>query len=287
MRKVLTVALLAALGAASANAQSYPSKPISIVIPLGAGGAMDSITRAIAEQLSQRLSQPVVIENKPGGGMVIGSNAVASAEPDGYTLMNAPSGAYVINPTLYKTLPYNPQTGFVPISFYARIPFVLVVNPSVPANSVKELIQYSKDNPGKLSYAASTIGAVIHLSGEMLKHDAGLNMVMVPYKQGGPAALNDVVAGHVPVTFADPSLVKGLIEGGKIRALGVSSKTRMPSLPDVPTLHESGVPNFEAVSWHMIVAPGKTPQPVVDKLRAELKAITEQPRFTSGCCSWG
>ena len=150
---------IAALGAHPVAAQTYPSKPISIVIPLGAGGAMDSITRTIAEQLSQRLGQPVVIENKPGGGMVIGSNAVAQAEPDGHTLMNAPSGAYVINPTLYKKLPYDPQKDFVPVALYARIPFVLVVNPSLPVKSVKELIQYSKDNPGKLSYAASTIGA--------------------------------------------------------------------------------------------------------------------------------
>lgn len=270
-------ALAVALCAPPAAAQTYPSKPISIVIPLGAGGAMDSITRTMGEQLSQRLGQPVLIENRPGGGMVIGSNAVAQADPDGHTLMNAPSGAYVINPTLYKKLPYDPQADFTPVALYARIPFVLVVNTSLPVKSVKELIQYSKDNPGKLTYAASTIGAVIHLSGELLKHDAGLNMVMVPYKQGGPAALNDVVAGHVPVTFADPSLVKGLIEAGKIRAIGVSSKARMPSLPDVPTLDESGVPGFEAVSWHMIVVPGKTPKPVVEKLHAELAAIAALP----------
>ena len=269
--------MLVVLGANTAAAQTYPNKPVSIVIPLGAGGAMDSITRTIGEQLSQKVGQPVVIENKPGGGMVIGSNYVAQSDPDGHTLMNAPSGAYVINTTLYKKLPYDPKQDFVPVSLYARIPFVLVVNPALPVKNVKELIQYSKDNPGKLSYAASTIGAVIHLAGEMLKHDSGLNMVMVPYKQGGPAALNDVVAGHVPVTFADPSLVKGLIEAGKIRAIGVSSKARMPSLPDVPTLHESGVPGFEAESWHMVVAPGKTPKPAVDKLVSEFKAITEQP----------
>jgi tripartite-type tricarboxylate transporter receptor subunit TctC len=270
-------AILLAASSAAAMAQDWPTRPLRIVVPFPAGGSADTQTRVIADELSKALGQPVVIENKPGGGMVIGSNAVAQAEPDGHTLMNAPSGAYVINPTLYKSLPYDPKTGFVPVAIYARIPFVLVVNPSLPVNSVKELIQYSKDNPGKLSYAASTIGAVIHLSGEMLKHEAGLNIVMVPYKQGGPAALNDVVAGHVPVTFADPSLVKGLIEAGKIRAIGVSSKTRMPSLPNVPTLDESGVPGFEAVSWHMIVAPGKTPQPIVAKLNAEIRTITEQP----------
>jgi tripartite-type tricarboxylate transporter receptor subunit TctC len=277
--KLAALAALAsvALAPQAATAQTYPDKAISVVIPLGAGGAMDRITRIMGDQLSKRLGQPVVIENRPGGGMVIGASAVAGAEPDGYTLMNAPSGAYVINPTLYKKLAYDPEKDFVPVALYARIPFVLVVNPSLPVNSVKELIKYSHDNPGKLSYAASTRGAVIHLAGELLRHDAKMNMISVPYKQGGPAALNDVVAGHVPVTFADPSLVPGLIAAGKIRALGVSSLTRMPNLPDVPTLDEAGVKGFEAVSWHLIVAPSKTPKPVVEKLHAELKAIAAQP----------
>jgi len=260
-----------------ALADTYPSRTITIVIPLGAGGAMDNIARIIADKLSQRLHTTVIVENKPGGGMVIGANAVAKAAPDGYTLMVAPSGAYVINPTLYKKLPYDPEKDFVPLSHYADIPFVLVVNPKLPVHSVKELIKYAKDNPGKLSYAASTIGAVIHLSGEILKHDAGIAMVSVPYSRGGPAALYDVVAGNVPVTFADPSLVPGMIQAGKIRAIGVSSPQRMPNLPDVPTVAEAGVPGFNAMSWHMIVAPAKTPKPIVDKLHDEIKAIIAEP----------
>jgi tripartite-type tricarboxylate transporter receptor subunit TctC len=278
-RKRLMLAALAAvaLGPQDAAGQTYPDKAITIVIPLGAGGAMDRFTRVIADNLSKRFGQPVVVENRPGGGMVIGASAVAAAAPDGYTLMNAPSGAYVINPTLYKKLAYDPAHDFVPVALYAHIPFVLVVNPSLPVTSVKELIQYSKDNPGKVSYAASTRGAVIHLAGEMLMHEAKIRMVSVPYKQGGPAALNDVVAGHVPVTFADPSLVPGLIAGGKLRALAVSSRTRVQNLPDVPTLEEAGVPGFEAVSWHLIVAPAKTPKPIVDRLNAEIKALTTEP----------
>jgi tripartite-type tricarboxylate transporter receptor subunit TctC len=282
MRKsVVAMAALAllALNVQPGAAQNYPDKAISIVIPLGAGGAMDRITRLIAEQMSKRLGQPVVVENRPGGGMVIGANAVANASADGYTLMNAPSGAYAINPTLFKKLSYDPDKDFVPVAMYTRIPFVLVVNPSLPVNSVRELIKYANDNPGKLSYAASTRGGAIHLAGEMFKHDAKINMISVPYKQGGPAALNDVVAGHVMFTFADPSIVQGLIAAGKVRALGVSSLQRMPNLPNVPTIDEAGVKGFEAVSWHLIVAPAKTPKPVVDKLNAEIKAVTAMPEI--------
>ena len=204
-------------------AQTYPTKTISIVIPLGAGGSMDVITRTIAEQLTKRLGQPVIIENRPGGGMVIGASAVASAPADGYTLMNAPSGAYAINPTLFKQLSYDPEKDFVPVALYTRIPFVLVVNPALPVNSVKELIKYATDNPGQLSYAASGRGGMIHLAGEMFRHAAKINMTSVPHRQGGPASLNDVVAGHVPVTFADPGVAQGVIAGGKVRALGVTS----------------------------------------------------------------
>ncbi|MPZ58861.1 MAG: tripartite tricarboxylate transporter substrate binding protein [Rhizobiales bacterium] len=262
-----------------AQAQSYPSKTISIVLPLGAGGSMDNIARVIAEKLSQRLGQPVIIDNKPGGGMVIGAKAVATVEPDGHTFMIAPSGAYAINPTMYKALPYDPVKDFVPISLYARIPFVLVVNPSFPAKSVKELVAHVKDNPGKVSYAASTLGGVIHLAGVILNHDAEIKMTMVPYSRGGPAALNDVVAGHVQVTFADPSLAPSMIKAGKVRGLGVSSTTRMKTLPDLPTVAEAGVPGYEAISWHLMVAPAKTPKAIVDKVHAEMRAIMKLPEM--------
>ena len=268
---------LAGLGAQPVAAQTYPSKTISIVIPLGAGGSMDVITRTIAEQLTKRLGQPVIIENRPGGGMVIGASAVASAPADGYTLMNAPSGAYAINPTLFKQLSYDPEKDFVPVALYTRIPFVLVVNPALPVNSVKDLIKYATDNPGQLSYAASGRGGMIHLAGEMFRHAAKINMTSVPHRQGGPASLNDVVAGHVPVTFADPGVAQGVIAGGKVRALGVTSLKRKPNLPNVPTLDETGVPGFEAVSWHLIVAPAKTPKDIVDKLNAEIKAVAAMP----------
>jgi len=263
----------------SAQAQTYPSKTISIVLPLGAGGAMDSLARAIAAKLAQRLGQPAIVENKPGGGMVIGAKVVAGADPDGHTFMIAPSGAYAINPTMYKALPYDPQKDFVPISLYARIPFVLVVHPSLPAKTVKELVAHVKANPGKVSYAASTLGGVIHLAGVILNHDAGIKMTMIPYTRGGPAALNDVVAGHVQVTFADPSLAPGMIKAGKVRGLGVSSTARMNTLPDLPTVAEAGVPGYEAISWHLMVAPAKTPKPIVDKVHAEMKTIMKLPEM--------
>jgi tripartite-type tricarboxylate transporter receptor subunit TctC len=268
---------LAALAQHPTQAETYPSRTITIVVPLGAGGAMDTMARTIADRLSKRMGQPVIVENKPGGGMVIGAREVAKADPDGYTFMIAPSGAFAINPTMYKALPYTPEKDFVPVSLYARIPFVLVVNPSFPAKTVKELVQYAKDNPGKVTYAASTLGGVIHLAGVIFNHDAGVKMTMVPYKQGGPAAFNDVVAGHVNVTFADPLLAPNMIKAGKVRALGVSSTTRMPTLPDVPTVAEAGVPGYEAISWHLMVAPAKTPKPIVDKVHAEMKAIMAAP----------
>jgi tripartite-type tricarboxylate transporter receptor subunit TctC len=271
--------LALALSPQSAGAQKFPEKTVTIVIPIGAGGAMDRITRLMAEQLTKRLGEPVIVENRPGGGMVVGASAVANAAPDGHTLMNAPSGAYAINPTLFRKLPYDPEKDFVPVAMYARIPFVLVVNPSLPVNSVTELIKYATANPGKLTYAGSGRGGVIHLAGEMFRHATKIDMTNVPYRQGGPASLNDVVAGHVPVTFADPAIVQGLITGGKVRALGVTSLKRMPNLPQVPTLDESGVKGFEAVSWHLIVAPAKTPKVVVDKLNAEIKAVAAMPEI--------
>jgi len=274
---LLGLALIALPFASAAQAQDYPNKTVTIVLPLGAGGSMDTIARVIAAKLEQQLKGTVIVENKPGGGMGIGARMVASADPDGHTLMIAPSGAYAINQTLFKSLPYDPVKDFVPISLYARIPFVLVVNPSVPAKSVKELVAYVKANPGKVTYAASTLGGVIHLAGVILDHDAGIKMQMIPYKRGGPAALNDVVAGHVQVTFADPSLAPGMIKSGKVRGLGVSSKTRMDTLPDLPTVAEAGVPGYEAISWHMMVAPAKTPKPVVDRLHAAMKTIMAMP----------
>ena len=246
------------------------------MIPLAAGGAMDIIARSFGPKLAERLGKPVVIENRLGGGTVTAAVSVAKAAPDGHTLLIAPSGTLTTNATLYKKLPYDPVKDFTPIALYTKVPFVLVLNPQVPARNLAELIAYAKANPGKLSFGSTGTGAVPHLAGEMLKSEAKIEMTHVPYR-GGPPALNDTIAGHVQLFFADTAITPPLFAEHKVRALGVTSLTRAGVIPDVPTMSEAGVPGFEAVSWHLIVAPAGTPKPVVDRLHAELKAVMQQP----------
>jgi len=271
-RYCLLAAIAAVALAQTAPAQDFPTRAITMVVPLGAGGAMDIIARAFAPKLAERLGKPVVIENRVGGGTVIAANAVAHAAPDGHTLLIAPSGTLTTNVTLYKKLSYDPVKDFVPVALYTRVPFVLVVNPAVPAKTMAELVAYAKANPGKLSFGSTGTGAAPHLAGEMLKTMAGIEMTHVPYK-GGPPALNDTLAGHVQLFFADTAITPPLLAEGRFRALGVSSLARVGVLPDVPTIAEAGVPGFDAVSWHLIVAPASTPRPIVDKLHAELKRV--------------
>jgi tripartite-type tricarboxylate transporter receptor subunit TctC len=261
-----------ALAVATAHGQDYPSRPITLVIPLAAGGAMDIIARSFGPRLADRLGKPVVIENRTGGGTVTGALAVAKAPPDGHTLMIAPSGTLTTNVTLYKKLPYDPVKDFIPIALYTKVPFVLVMNPAMPARNLAELIAYARQNPGKLSFASTGTGAVPHLAGEIFKTMAGIALTHVPYR-GGPPALNDVIAGHVQLFFADTAITPPLLNEGKIRALGVTSTTRAGVLPDIPTIAEAGLPGFEAVSWHLIVAPAGTPMPVVNRLHAELQTV--------------
>ena len=263
------------LGRPSA-AQDFPSRPITFVIPLGAGGVMDVIARVVGPKLSDRLGRPVVIENRTGGGTVIGAQAVARATPDGHTLLFAPSGTLTTNVTLYKSLPYDPVKDFVPIALYAKIPFVLVVNPSLPVQSVADLVKLAKTK--QLSYASTGTGAVPHMAGELLKSMTGLEMTHVPYR-GVTQTLTDVIAGHVSMTFASPDSAMPAIKDGRVRTLGVSSLSRIPVLPDVAPIADSGLPGFEAVSWHLIVAPAGTPAPVVSLLHRELKSITAAPEM--------
>jgi tripartite-type tricarboxylate transporter receptor subunit TctC len=280
MGSLKTYALLGlALGAFNhpAQAQDFPSRQVTLVLPLGAGGAMDIVARgSLGPKLAERLGRPVVIENRTGGGTVIAANAVAKALPDGYTLLFAPAGTLTTNATVYKQLPYDPARDFIPIALTSKVGFVLVTNPSLPVNSVADLVKYAKANPGKLAFASTGTGATPHLAGEMLKSMAGIDMTHVPYK-GSPPALNDVIAGHVQLTFTDPAIAPPLIKEGKVRALGVSSLTRIAVLPDVPPLAETGLPGFEAVSWHMIAAPANTPKDVVNRLHGELKSILALP----------
>jgi tripartite-type tricarboxylate transporter receptor subunit TctC len=276
LRKLAVIAWALCAGSA-ALAETFPNKPVTLVVPLGAGGAMDVIVRTMGAKLTERLGQPMIVENKTGGGTVTAAQFVAKATPDGYTLLVAPSGTLTTNAVLYKTLPYDPVHDFVPIALYTKVPFVLVVNSSLPINNIADLVRYSKGG-GALSYSSTGTGAVPHLATELLKSALGIEMTHVPYR-GAPPALTDVVAGHVQVTFADPSLAPPMLKDGKVRALGASSLSRIGIMPDVPPLAEAGVPGFEAVSWHMVVAPAGTPPEVVEKLHAEFKAVGQLPEI--------
>jgi tripartite-type tricarboxylate transporter receptor subunit TctC len=259
------------------QAQDYPNRPVTILVPLAAGGAMDIIARSLAPKLAARLGKPVLVEERVGAGTVLAANDVAHGAADGYTLLDAPSGTLTTNVTLYKSLSYDPIADFVPIALYCQVPFVLVTNPSQPFKTIPELIAYAKANPGKLSFGSTGTGAVPHLAGEMLKNMAGIDMVHVPYK-GGPPALNDIMGDQIQLFFADTAITPPLIAAGKIRALGVSSKTPVDVLPGVPPIADA-LPGFEAVSWHLIVAQSGTPRPIVDRLHDEFKTVIKSPEI--------
>lgn len=250
-------------------AQDYPGRPVTVVVPFTAGGAGDILARLIGARLESVWRQSIVVENKPGAGGVIGAVATAKAAPDGYTLMVAPSSTMAINVSLFKSLPYDPVTDFVPLAFAAQTAFVLVVNPNLSVHSIADLIQYAKEKNGTLSYATAGPGVPHHLFAELLKTMTGIEMSPVAYR-GSVPALNDVVAGHVPLMFVDVGPALGIIQAGKVRPLGISTKTRFAALPDIPPLAEVGVPGFDAASWQMFVAPAQTPAPVVEKLHNDL-----------------
>jgi tripartite-type tricarboxylate transporter receptor subunit TctC len=264
--------LLAANCASGAHAQEYPTRPITIVVPYTPGGSTEILARLVGQRLESRLGKPVMIENKPGAGTVIGANAVAKAAPDGYTLLMATPTPMAINVTVYKSLPYDPARSFVPLVMLGQSPFLLIVNPSLPVYSVRDLIAFAKQNPGRLSYGSGGPGAPHHLYAELLKSMAGIEMTHVPYK-GSLPALNDVVAGHIQLMFCDIPPAAGMIEAGKVRPLGVSTGTRVAAFPDIPTIAEAGVPGFAVAGWFMLAAPAGTPAPVIEKLHGELKSI--------------
>jgi tripartite-type tricarboxylate transporter receptor subunit TctC len=275
-RRTLLTGIASSLGLPSAAwAQEFPVKQILLIAPWPAGGAVDALCRAIGPKVADRLGKPVVVENRPGAGSVIGTAAGAKAAPDGYTLVMGGSGSLAIGPTLYKSVPYDPTKDFAPVALIGSIPFVLVVNPAIlPVNNVAELVKYAKDNPGKLSYASGGPGSPHHLYAELLKSMTGLEMTHIPYKGSAPA-LTDVIAGHVPLMFSDTVPSLPLIRDGKVRALGVSSAKRLPSAPEIPPIAEVGVPGFNAAGWGMILAPAGTPKPVVSRLYAAFKSTME------------
>src|SRR5262245_23165104 len=275
----LWVLLLAAAIWPSAPAvaqDDYPTRQITIVVPFAPGGSVDFIGRVVGQKLSERLARPVIVENRPGAGSATGALAVTKSAPDGYTLLLAPSGTYAINPTLYKQLGYDPAKDLAPVALVVRDPLLLVVNPTLPVKSVADLVNLAKARPRPLSFASPGAGTSLHLLGELLKTTAGIDIVHVPYRGGAPA-IQDLIAGQVHMMFADPATGVPQVQAGKVRALGVSSATRLPAAPDIPTVAEAGLPGFEMVSWQLIAAPAATPNGVVVRLNAELKAVMAEP----------
>jgi len=252
----------------------YPEQPIRLVLQFAPGGETDPIARALSQSVSKSIGQPIVIENRPGAAGNIAFDMVAKAPKDGYTLLWGFSTPMVVNPSMYKSLPFSVERDFVPIAMVAEGQFVLVVNPSVAAKSVKELIAYAKANPGKLTYASTGVGSPLHLAGELFMARTGIKLLHVPYKSGGDAA-RAVLAGETDLLFGSIAGSKPNIDAGKVRALAVTGPKRLALVPDLPTIEEAGLPGFVVTAWHSVLAPAGTPKPIVEKLRREFaKALT-------------
>ncbi len=268
----LAIACLFLFGAAPSNAQDYPTRPVTLVVPFPPGGGNDAMARIVGEKLGEVLGQRIIVENKGGAGGVLGTTSVARATPDGYTLLLGHTGTLGINPFLYKNVTYDPKKDFAPVGLVARIPLVMVVNPSVPAKSVSEFISHAKERPGQLNYASSGVGTGSHLAAELFAAKAGVKLTHVPYRGTAPS-ITDLIGGRVDVSFSVASSVAAQVEGGNLRALAVTSDTRSPTLPSVPTTAEAGLPGFEAVLNYGILAPAGTSAEIVKLLNTKLQAI--------------
>ena len=267
--------LLALVFVASAHAQNYPARPVKLIVPFPAGSATDQVARVAGAELQQALGQPFVIENKAGAQGAIGAEAAARSEPDGYTLFFTAASIFVLNPLLYKKLPYDPVKDFRLLALVTDLPVVMEVHPSVPAKTVAEFVAYAKQNPGKLNFGSAGTGGTIHLAGEMFKQMAGVDMVHVAYKGAGPA-LTDLISGNIQLMFDTLGTALPPVKGGLLRPLAVSSAQRIPDLPDVPTMAESGYPEYGVSVWYGVSAPAKLPDDIAQKITASLnKALTD------------
>ena len=275
MHKLLSLLLLTLAGLS--HAQTWPTRPIRLVVPFAAGGTTSILGRAMADKLAPLLGQPVVVDNRPGAGGNVGMDAVAKSEPDGYTLLMGPIGL-AINPALYNKMSFDPIRDLAPIGLYAGVPNLLVVHPSVPAQSLKELIALFNANPGKYNYASNGNGTSSHLAAEMLKSSAGVDIVHIPYKGGAPA-MADLLAGQVTMLFDQMPAVLPQVKGGKVRALGVSSAQRSAAAPEVPSLAEAGLPGFDMTVWFGLLAPARTPPAVLQRVNAEMGKVLQDPEF--------
>jgi tripartite-type tricarboxylate transporter receptor subunit TctC len=270
--RCLAAPLLALALAVPALAQDYPARTITLVVPYPPGGGVDAMARVVAERLSGALGQQVVVDNRGGGGGLIGTRAVQKAAPDGYTLLLGHTGTISINPSLYANAGYDPRKDFAAIGLIASMPVVLIAHPSFPAKSIGEFVALAKREPGMLNVGTSAVGTGGYMSAELFKAAAGIDVAIIPYKGTAPV-MNDLLGGHVPVAFGVIPPALGNIQGGKLRAIAVASPKRTGLLPDVPTFAESGMPGFESVLHYGLLAPAGTPRPIVDRLNAELRKL--------------
>ena len=269
----LIAAIFLAL-AASAHAQDYPARSVTLIVPYPAGGGVDAMARIVADKLSAALGQQVMVDNRAGGSGLVGTRAVVKAAPDGYTLLLGHTGTLSINPTLYTNAGYDPRKDFAAVGLIASMPVVLIAHPSFPARSIADLIAAAKKEPGKLNVGTSPVGTGGYMSAELFKSITGVDVAIIPYKGTAPV-MNDLLGGHVPVAFGVIPPALGNIQAGKLRAIAVASPKRTSLLPDVPTFAESGLPGFESVLHYGLLAPAGTPQPIVDRLNAELRKLVD------------
>ncbi len=278
-RMTLTAASLAVLTtfAVGVHGQSYPSKPIRFIVPFPPGGGNDLLARELAQYLVEPLGQPVVVDNRPGASTIIGTELAAKAPPDGHTIFMGNNSTLAINPNLYKKLPYDAVKDFAPVSLLASAPFVLLVHPSVPARSVKELIALARARPGELNFGSAGTGITTHLAGEMLKLMVRIDMVHIPYKGAGPT-LTDLIAGHIELAFINVLSALPHVRSGRVRALAVTSAERSPVLPQLPTVAESDLRGYEAGVWYAVLVPARTPPQIVSRLHTEFAKVLQQPK---------
>jgi tripartite-type tricarboxylate transporter receptor subunit TctC len=278
LRRGAWVGLSLAAFVSCAQAQGYPSRALTFVVPFTPGAATDFLARLLGKELEDRIGKPVVVENRPGAGTNIGSSSVAKAAPDGHTLLMATSTPMAINVSLYKSLSFDPTADFVPVAMVAQSPFVLIVNPSMPVKTVQEFIAYAKERPGKLSFGSAGPGSPHHLFAELFASMTGTKATHVIYR-GSVPALTDVVAGHIDFMFCDFASAVGMLQGDKVRPLGVSTAARIPAFANVPPINEAGVPGFDVAAWFMVVTTGKSPPAAVERLYGELKSILAKPEI--------
>jgi tripartite-type tricarboxylate transporter receptor subunit TctC len=277
VRKMVTVTIFLALSL-PVLAQQFPSRPVKIVVPTTPGGATDALSRSIAARLAEVWGQPVVVENKPGATQIIGGEYVAKSPPDGYTLIVSDAATFIMNPITHRNLPYEGLRAFTPITLLVRFPWVIAVNPSVPATNFHEFVAYAKANPGKLAYGSFGTGSSGHISVEYLKNLLGIDVVHVPYKGAGPA-VTDLLANQIQMMMVTPLLVEPHARAGKLRLVAAATPTRIARLPELPTVAESGVPGYEAGTWFALAGPAGMPREVTYAIYGEVKKILNEPAF--------